>query len=188
MTEKVKITKEQAAAIERYKKELIDSVDEQYRFGVKRTPYEWAEPLVELGGEQVLNTLRNGYEVEPEFEVGDWVATIHNEAPIIFKVKSIQQTVVDSDHLMGSGYERIFNISEIRHATPEEIAKEKQRRWWNEHYRKVWELKKGDVLLNLEYNVAVLIHSDRTLETSARNRFKVICFAENREDYEVDDK
>src|SRR5699024_4993267 len=151
MTEKVKVTKEQAEAIERYKKELVDSIDEQYRFGVKRTPYEWAEPLVELGGEQVLEIIKHGYEVEPEFEVGDWVVRTKElnhqnfHEGKIFKVKRIVKGHLTKDLLVVDNDDNSeHHFENIRHATSEEIAKEKQRRWWAKHDRKVWELKIND--------------------------------------------
>lgn len=172
MTEKVKITKEQAAAIERYKKELIDSIDEQYRFGVKRTPYEWAEPLVELGGEQVLNTLRNGYELEPEFELGDWVTDVSNGSI----TKLVSKEFVED---LNNGF-----WTSCRHATPEEIAEEKQRRWWEKHGREVWELKKGDILKYLYNGEMVLSEANNILNKSVRNSYKIACFAEDRKDLE----
>src|SRR5699024_9344668 len=99
VTEKIKVTQEQADAIERYKRELVNSIDEQFRFGVKRTPYEWAEPLVELGGEKVLDTLRNGYEIKPEFEVREWLIRIvdngrNHELVKIFRADKIADDCV----------------------------------------------------------------------------------------------
>ena len=37
--------------------------------------------------------------------------------------------------------QKVVLIENIRHATSEEIAEEKQRRWWSERGRDVWELK-----------------------------------------------
>ena len=189
--EKVKLTQEQAEAIERYKRELVDSIDEQYRFGVKRTPHEWAEPLVELGGKQVLEIIKHGYEVEEKFEIGDWV--VHENRKLIGEVIRIYEDVLKITRL---GDSHIWNKKYTRHATPEEIAEEKQRRWWAKHGRGVFEFKTGDLInhagMILEVEkpeddlVCIKINESRgTLTERLYHQIKVICFAEDRKDLEA---
>src|SRR5699024_4874869 len=81
-------------------------------------------------------------EIISEFKVGDW---LHNETSgITFKCIEVEENVVRAD----IPYQFAFNTEHgfVRHATPEEIAKEKEYRWWEEFDRLPWELKKGDVI------------------------------------------
>lgn len=111
-------------------------------------------PINDLTVSKLAKALYIGYEVEETFEVGDWVVRTKELGHQnfyegkIFKVKRIdkghltgQRVVVDND----DNSEHVFE--NIRHATPEEIAEEKQRRWWGENGRDVWELKQGDVVM-----------------------------------------
>src|SRR5699024_8891965 len=86
--------------------------------------------------------------------------------------------------------------SRLRHATPEEIAKEKQRRWWAKHGREVWELRENDILYyddefkeveEVSEIGAIMLSSERVytpIET-IKNKYSVACFAEDRKDLEV---
>jgi len=67
--------------------------------------------------DQLARAIYVGYEVEVEFEVGDWVVnTCHNS---IFQLE--QSEVKDF-------FERIPALKHIRHATESEIAEEEKRR------------------------------------------------------------
>ncbi|RDW17613.1 hypothetical protein CWR48_13940 [Oceanobacillus arenosus] len=120
-----------------------------------------------------------GYEVEPEFKVGDWVVYEqgnvgqYGDKPIVLKNPV------------------------VRHATPEEIAQEKERRWWKLHGREVWELKQGDILRRPEDEHTMVVTSvgraedmtvvnyegdDYVYFCDVKKEYKVSSFAENRLD------
>ena len=194
--EKVKLTRPQAAAIERIKSNSV-------QFNIeKHESKSWRDlsGLNDLSTEELALALFIGYEIKEEFKVGDWV--IH-DIKKIGKVKKINDDVITID--VELGYTR--NNGELayvntlaryfRHATPEEIAEEKERRWWTKHSRKPWELKVGDVLiyedslLDLPEIIEIvkveddtIYFSDGDLEYMSDINFgyKVICFAENRLD------
>ena len=96
------------------------------------------------------------------------------------------------------GYHK-FNNSDIRHATPEEIAEEKERRLFAEHGRKKWELKRGDILIDesghtrivrgstdahgfLDENKVHFMDGDWEIFEYVKKIYKVACFAEKRLD------
>src|SRR5690625_5030028 len=100
MTEKVVLTKEQAEAIEEFQK----------------TVHELGISLDEL---KVI--FESGYEVKPEFKVGDWVYDIQYN-----KVARIDHRGVDDNRVWVDDEDfNFFAIVNIRHATPEEIKQEK---------------------------------------------------------------
>lgn len=178
MTEKVVLTKEQAKAIEKFQK----------------TVHELGISLDEL---KVI--FESGYEVKPEFKVGDWFVYIGKDSEFADDIKKGFTGQVESVHygFITDGYHRFYN-SEIRHATPEEIAEEKERRWWAEHGRKPWELKKGDVIIG-HYTKYIHVISKDSDESGyyiegyhcdvkeIKHNFKVLTFAENRLDVNNND-
>ena len=194
--EKVKLTRPQAAAIERIKSNSV-------QFNIeKHESKSWRDlsGLNDLSTEELALALFIGYEIKEEFKVGDWV--IH-DIKKIGKVKKINDDVITID--VELGYTR--NNGELayvntlaryfRHATPEEIAKEKERRWWTKHNRKPWELKMGDVLIYEESlselpEVIEIVEvaddrvyfNDGDIEymSDINLGYKVVCFAENRLD------
>src|SRR5699024_6388569 len=91
---------------------------------------------------------------------------------------------------------RTMLLTRLRHATPEEIAEEKQRRWWAKHGRDVFEFKTGDLIDHDHYVVEVMeVRSDMlrvemnaavgTITKENYDQIKVICFAEDRKDVEA---
>jgi len=113
--EKVKINQEQAERIR----------DWEYHTGYPGRLLELhakyslsrSKCLQSLSLDELARCLYVGYEVEVEFEVGDWVVnTCHNS---IFQLE--QSEVKDF-------FERIPALKHIRHATESEIAAEKERR------------------------------------------------------------
>ena len=121
MTEKVKVTKEQAEAIEKFQK----------------TVHELGISLDEL---KVI--FESGYEVKPEFKVGDWVICKKTK-----QIGQIEEYGIWDDSVWVTNDEFNF-FTDYRHATPSEIAEEKERRWWKKHGRKKWDLKRGDILID----------------------------------------
>ena len=187
--EKVKITQEQNRAIS----ELMEHP-------YNNTKDELLKEHAELGGFVTLNdldidlpllakVLYGRYEVESKFKVGDWVKSRHG-------IGTGKITKIDK-----MGYYTYFGMiaasDDIRHATPQEIAEEKERRWWAKHDRGVWEIREGDVL---EYLGDPLIidwfdsedicfrrgKSNPVKYTEnldyVKEHFKVFCFAEDRQD------
>ena len=189
--EKVKLTKEQVTALEKAINDYgIDTTMNDH------SPHNWGgrlSPLNELKTHQMARALYIGYEVEESFEVGDWV--IDDEYGFIGQITKIEGECIwaywDDDN-----EEKRIHEKELRHATPEEIAKEKQRRWWAKHGREVFEFKSGDLIDHDHYVVEVMeVRSDMlrveinttvaTITEEYYDLIKVICFAEDRKDVEA---
>ena|SRR5690625_750606 len=177
--EKVKVTKRES--------ELIDSFKEDFKMNFYGMDFV-----------KFVSALKDGYEVEPEFKVGDWVLT---------KVTNHIGKITGFSNI--TNYYDIEGIQtdNIRHATPEEIAEEKERRWWKKHGREPWGLKKYDRIkcktTDKEYEILdvekplrfkVLDMRDvhlRNIEfystQQISSRFVVVCFTENRLDVKTND-
>lgn len=173
---KVKVTRGQAEAIEEFQK----------------TVHELGISLDEL---KVI--FESGYEVKPEFKVGDWVYDMQcNKVACVDRrgVDDIRVWVDDEDF-------NFFAIVNIRHATPEEIQQEKERRFWKKHGRDVWELKRGDIVrlsngwiieidsIDLSQDFAVRFINQSYVEDGAllKNVQKLIIPVENRLDVKTND-
>jgi|SRR5690625_1991822 len=180
--EKVKITQEQADAIVKQVNKGSEEnllVDHARRSG-------WINEfscLNSLTQMDMARALLNGYEVKPEFKVGDWVTnkttmdTIEIDAP--------NADFLNKNYSHGKHF---------RHATPEEIAKEKERRWWAKHDRDVWEIKKDDSLIHdteREYPDIIFEVGDFNIHFTdghfypkeyIKENYKVFCFAKDRKD------
>ena len=186
--EKVKLTREQAEEIERYKK----NGDEQIDYMIDGHIYDKRPDLKisTLKTSELARALYIGYEVKETFEVGDWVyvEVPKKELPNVFKVMIAERYSVKLDRLYGN-----HKKSDIRHATAEEIAEEKQRRWWAKHGRDVWELRENDLLYydgefkeveEVSEFGAIILSSERVyfpLET-IKSKYSIACFAEDRKD------
>src|SRR5699024_10096032 len=133
MTEKVKITREQAKVIE--SKMAFRHMSIKYHV-MNNWDTDYERCLNNLTLDELIRAFYIGYEVEPIFEVGDWVKDTSTNAVIKINDRQHRNNLIDPRH------------TTIRHATPEEIAEEKQRRWWAKHGRKVWELREGDLLIS----------------------------------------
>lgn len=193
VNEKVVLTQEQADEIEGLMKEPHNLTRDELL--VEHT---------ELGGFTNLNeaevdltllakALYVGYEVKPKFKVGDWVVLrFEGEEWITDLTKESEFGGFYTDSRLPGEKQKFYSSSILRHATPEEIAEEKERRWWKGNGRKPWELKQGDVVVDVKghaYNVEEVLNdgvvSTKGVETSLweiKRRFKVACFAEDRKD------
>src|SRR5690625_231371 len=145
---KVVLTQEQANAIEAFR--ILEQNNKQIlKYNFHKLPEidkdTFAEPINEMDFDTLVKALYIGYEVEPEFKEKDWIAFYHEEEEkeIITTIHTIEGKFVS---YIDGIYVCYVAIKDIRHATQEEIAKEKERRWWEKHNRDVWELKEGDVL------------------------------------------
>lgn len=162
---KVKVTQEQAEKLK-----MIDDILKSEFISIHK----------------LKESLTYGYEVEPQFKVGDWIHCNVNKFIDIIK----------NEHQLE--YVQSFS-EEYRHATDEEIAEEKQRRWWKKHDREVWGLRKHDVLTHKHFggNYVVFFtfneivdfydkEESKTLEEIKKD-FKVKYFAEDRKDIKEND-
>jgi len=187
MTEKVIINQRQADAIERYKKEQREQLES---LNENSTRHEsWAQPLVGMDVDKIIASIHDGYEVEPEFKVGQFVIDV---------TTNVTREVKGEDMARFLNWEYIRK-QHVRHATESEIAAEKERRWWGKHGRGIWELRKGDALVHARNgkdwrivkevgehvvdNYSFLEH--KTVTSTIRyvtENFTIICFAESRLD------
>lgn len=138
MTEKVKITREQAEAIKWLKERVFTAEDVIVSHATR--PNNWTlDQNKALNGMPLLNLIdayRFGYEVEEEYKVGDWVADTLSGS--IGKVVRVGNDFVELD----GGEVPSFDYA--RHATPEEIKAEQERRVWAKIGRGVMEFRHGD--------------------------------------------
>ena len=110
---------------------------------VKLTKYEAEEfeALFKIYSDESLykiaNAIKHGYEVEPEYKVGDWVVYEYSSRPEQINAICNRKIETNSNY----GYADRF-----RHATESEIAQEKERKWWSEHNRAPREIKMGDII------------------------------------------
>ena len=184
--EKVKLTREQAEMIKNHKEaKEFERLMQKHR--MKGLPTH----IDELTTQQVVDAYFDGYEVEETFKVGDWV--MHELSKWLGEVTRIYEDELNVLRL-GDGY--IWNKKYVRHATPEEIAEEKQRRWWARHGRDVYEFKAGD-LIKCEDTTSEVESPEEdliwikmngakgTLPEKLYQGIEVICFAEDRKDLEA---
>lgn len=144
------------------------------------------ENLYKLTPEQFALLLCDWYEVEPEFKEGDW---IHNN--VTGRVAKMDDRGYDEE-VAWVDDDKVNFFTEFRHATPEEIAEEKERRFFNEHGRKPWELKVGDVLVKKMDNFPLVVTEVNAEEitlnlltctrSEVKKRCKVLCFVDDRLD------
>ena len=185
--EKVKLTQEQAEMIKKHREaDNLEMLLRKHRMSGCLTYID------ELTTQQVVDAYFDGYKVDPDFEVGDWVV-YDNGVRCGYKTNQIKD-VDEQKAYFDEG--RTMLLTRLRHATPEEVAKEKQRRWWAMHGRDVYEFKSGDLIDHDHYVVEVMeVRSDMlrveinttvaTITEEYYDLIKVICFAEDRKDKEA---
>ena len=191
---KIVITQEQADAI---KKMGALSNHRKGKFVEEHVLKNWNDGQRGLQGlttNELIRALYIGYEVEPEFKIGQWVKSRHGKG--IGKIVKISKQGYHTDFNM------IADADDIRHATPQEIATEKTRRWWAKHNREPFELVKGDVIKGIGFSslrwrigeykgifedsgktyYQIENISDGTAWDIEPNSLKVICFVDQRKD------
>lgn len=157
--------------------------------------------------EKLADAIKYGYEVEPEFKVGDWLAYDKtNGGTIVVEIIAVTGKVGGIEcFILGEGYGKKAKTmvnTHYRHATPSEIAEEKDRRFFARHGRKSWEIREGDIL---EYLGDLLIVDsfdsedvcfkrskgsiDDYFENSdyVKEHFKVVCFIDGRLDVKTNE-
>ena len=192
---KVKLTQKQARMFENHKdavKELLE----------KRVCDNCPTSIDSLPIDDVVKAIVYGYEVEPEFKVGDFVvwhgSIVNIKHPQTNDYKDDGSCYFTLERSDGSTYGNISR-DEIRHATPEEIAEEKERRWWRARNRDVWELRAQDILkqksgnelaeVKKVHNSGYLIGKWTCYESKeyVKKHYTVVCLAENRLDVKDDE-
>src|SRR5690625_443671 len=141
--EKVKLTPEQANAIKKWiNKELLIIAKASGLF-----EHSTDESIAELTMEQLVKALYIGYEVEPEFKKGDYVMVKwkNREKEEFYRVVSIDPWGSIQIETL-DGVPNVSGHENTRHATPSEIAEEKERRFWNKFGREVNEYRAGDIV------------------------------------------
>lgn len=184
---KVKLTREQAEELEIQKRELKPKDIVQRRI---LTIYP-NSVFTSIELDTLIKALYIGYEIKEEFKVGDWVVKEFEgiTGDVIGKVEKIDESNYGVEQLHGlwSNFLKhktiIVNEGNVRHATPEEIEQEKERRWWAKHDRKVWELRVGDVLWDVRRGELYSMDKNRdVVDGKPRKYHKIVCFAEERLD------
>lgn len=206
MSEKVKLTKKQAEAIEYIS---VNNIGENVMTQLNGHWDDKRSVLHELHLDDFINALYIGYEVEEKYKIGDWVVLKDGHVGEI-------EFINEDEGWANIGYskdtkERNINLGNtyklediVRFATQEEIEIEKERRWWKRRKRKVWELITKDEIRNKatqeRYDVVNRLHESVIMERVNRNsdgsrtvitvnrdsinslNYEVVCLAENRED------
>lgn len=201
--EKVKLTTEQAKAIKIVMRDTNQgltrpNMETQLKKEWKNEPFS---TLNSLTVEEFIKAILGEYVVETEYKLDEWiVAETDEKGPYVGQI-------TDIDRLEGTNIWFTINnkgvtyrtsAENVRHATPEEIEKEKQRRWWEENNREVWELSKGDCLISkhdehscqvkfvegVDEESVLLVdgNKDEFYEciNDLQTKYKVFCFAEDR--------
>lgn len=151
MTEKVKIPFEIADAINYLKSESYsksDIIRTALRANWCNEPEENDVNIEVLNGmdaEKLVLAVHGHCEVEPTYKVGDWVV-YSDEFYEVYQVVPGGMKV----HIKNSKGSTIayMPIQNIRHATPEEIKAEKERRVWAKLGRETKQFRVGDIVIN----------------------------------------
>lgn len=132
-----------------WQKDALEDLEQEYRkedIVRQHVLGSWGDAydsLNRLSVDEIVRALYSGYEVEPEYKIGDWVARIDGEN-FIHGEKVVQVTGV-SEFYLNYGFDIGIRTDKIRHATPEEIKAEQERRVWAKTGRKFGEFKDGDI-------------------------------------------
>ncbi|MFP7171928.1 hypothetical protein [Terribacillus halophilus] len=192
--EKVKVTREQAEAIDfalkgSYKDDPDALLDDFVLINrhVLSGFHNRLKPLKSLSVVDLAKALYIGYEVEG-FRVGDWVSfDISNTVTVTGLVESITESGNYITDIQGAaGINQIFAQVVLRYATPEEIEAEKTRRKWNAIGREVDEYKVGDIvttgsLIRPIESIAEYLYLEKLGEYSADEVY-MVCPVEQRLD------
>lgn len=182
------VTKGQEKEILEYKSKGQEQID--YLINIHPYIKRPDKAIADMSTATLAKALLIGYEVEPEFKRGDWVKNVYNDDVGI--VTELGSSYLKYDDGLSDGFHN------FRHATPEEIAEEKQRRFWHENGREIWEIKEEDILgyLGDPYIVESFNSENVTFEEGpldymepfdfVKEHFKVICFVEDRKDLKND--
>ena len=149
MTGKVELTRKQADAIEYFKNKLGDEriimLHAEMLLDSEHEQIDQQENLDGISLLTLVDALRIGYEVEPQYKVGDWIVFENAvNVSLVCAIENVGNSSVDTDYVGSNGCKQSFNKNRIRHATPEEIKSEKESRLWAKIGREVGEFKEQD--------------------------------------------
>lgn len=165
MTEKVKVTQEQAETIENLKRNGF--TDESIIESHAKCPNGWMlsenTTLNRMSLLKLVDALRIGYEVEPQFKVGDWIVKLNGEC--FMRGEKVMKVTEVKDNCIYFGVGRYLTCRYIRLATPEEIKTEKERRLWKSIGREIGEFRIGD-MIEMERQLGFKIYLDRQIEVA----------------------
>ncbi|MFD1450867.1 hypothetical protein [Oceanobacillus sojae] len=144
--EKIQLTQDQERA-------LKEAWQEKGKAGLinyhSLTEYDnnWAS-LGQLSTDDIARALYIGYEVIPQFKVGDWVIFEYKAVRVIGEILEIETDEFFTAKVDDPKYQVPQNIalSKLRHVIPEEIQQEKKRRFWEKLGREVDEYRQGDIV------------------------------------------
>src|SRR5690625_4793528 len=136
---KVKLTQEQAEEIKK-----IEDID--YAINVLSLNKRPDNHLAKLTIAEIAKALYIGYEVEPEFKVDDWVVSTLLDGYVgqIEEIIEIEGVTGDPKRIKVGSV--LHYPDSLRHATPAEIAEEKERIFWKKIGREVNQYKKADLV------------------------------------------
>ena len=144
--DKLTISKEEEKLIGEYREVVPEAHRwiEQFR-KYQKAPFNAAQftPLLDFTPQQFALLLCGWYEVEEPLKVGDWA--VHKKRGYIGRViteHAMNRVKSDARPSLQTP------IEHFRHATPDEIAQEVERRKWAAVDRKVNEYKEGDIFKN----------------------------------------
>ena len=141
----MKITKEQEKALKRLLHEWEVPRREIIEKSIKGG---WISPnlsqLNDFTHEEIALLLCGWYEVEQPFKVGDWV--VDEGLNRVGKLEHYNEDTFIVEWVTGTESYYKHKSLLIRHATPEEIAQEKERRRWAEFGRNPDEYGLGDIV------------------------------------------
>lgn len=199
--EKVKITQEQAGAIEHLRDLHFEEMNRFKKYS-KCNVDKKLIPLHDLEIDKINDAYFDGYEVKPDFEVGDWIVYENEYHKCVMQITDTDKHYVYVEPFH-NGFKNCTAISKksplIKHATPEEIAEEKERRFFARHGREPWELKYGDILVNIGTGFPAVVtkglniyqNVDLNLKRfniqAVKDNYRVASFVDGRLDVKRDD-
>ncbi|BAQ11342.1 hypothetical protein OXB_2871 [Bacillus sp. OxB-1] len=160
MTEKVKLPKQVAEVIEKLRNaeysdygivkytEVGGPIHIKQGAEIQRTLCDWIYKNNGRNADLLLDALRTGYEVEEKFKAGDWVVV--EDCPCERIVGKVQRIKDISKYSTCTRFEyedwwSDEHKTKLRHATPEEIKAEQERRVWAKIGREPGEFREGDI-------------------------------------------
>ncbi len=161
--EKIKLTQEQADAISKLLKKM--TADRLIDTHIKQIWKEEYDALNYMEVSKVARAVLVGYEVIPQYKVGEWVVNIHSgEIGQVEAFTNVKGSLGNSERIIVNN---VVNYPDsFRHATPEEIQQEKKRQFWDKLGREVDEYKAGDVVSVLKNKRSITFLNTYELENS----------------------
>ncbi|WP_068672300.1 hypothetical protein [Oceanobacillus sp. Castelsardo] len=183
--ERVRVTKEQAEAIEYGKKH--HSKTDLIKTHIFYKGWSFVGELKKLNNldlDTFIKALYTGYEVKPEFKENDYIT--NTETGVTMKLDESKAYFINNSYI---------HKEKLRHATPQEIKEEKERRFWKSHDREVNEYRKGDIFKVIN-NFLVLGEVESVWDNSVEDEMgdswdirmiKLVCPVEKRLDVNEDE-